>query len=302
MNETTKLFRWNCSMAIIQASMAIFLAIRYKDKGLFGKENLYMVSNDKRNTTDDNYVLDYIAKSSDTQNVAAEVVAFFSITAFFHSLYAFTSKGFYNDMIKARNNYLRWFEYSISATLMIRILAFESGIRETNTLKSLTTATIGIMLQGQIVESLLARDDIYKPESKDLRNVIYVATLAGWVMMVGIFWVIIQNFIRIQKDVSNLGCYDSKGVKIEIPSWVVWLVATQLLFYSTFGFIQMVQIFRRLACTSEGLPKFEYKYENYEKYYLIDSLLSKVTLGAILAYGLVEAKNGAYGDFECVAK
>jgi len=205
-NQQKKLFIWNVSMAVIQASMAIFLAVRYKQNDLFEKEKVYRITNAKKETNNDNFILEYISKSSDSINIAAEVVSFFSITAFFHTLYAATSNGFYKQMIANKNNYLRWIEYSISATLMIRILAFESGIREKNTMASLTTATVGIMLQGQIVEALLARDDIYTPEGHNLRMIIYTATLAGWVMMLGIFFVIIQNFVRIQKDISDFKC------------------------------------------------------------------------------------------------
>ena len=68
--------------------------------------------------------------------------------------------------------------------------------------------------------------------------------------------------MSLDKDIDNLNC---EGVAI--PDFVFWIIVTQLLFYSTFGFIQIYQIKRRL----DGKP---IDYSNVERMYLIDSLFS----------------------------
>jgi hypothetical protein len=140
------------------------------------------------------------------------------------------------------------------------------------------------MLQGQIVETMLSQRKVDVKE----KSVILVATIVGWILMVTNFYIIVKQYINLKSDVDAFKCPD-----VGIPSFVLWIIVTQLLFYSTFGFIQIYQIYNKLYNPGQ------YDYRRIETMYIIDSLLSKVTLGAILGYAVIGANQGVYSSFEC---
>jgi len=278
---------WNISMGVVQLGMAIWLTILFNDKNLFKSEPTFYVGVEP-DYSDDNTLVKtkYELKNAENINIGAETVAFFYTTAFFHFLYALLGKRYEDMVYKQNNNYLRWIEYSITATLMIRIIAVQSGIRESSTLQAISAGTIGVMLQGQIVESVLASKSKITENDK---KILLVSTVVGWLIMLWVFVIIIQQFLRLQSNVDKFDC--EKDVKI--PEWVVAIIATQCIFYASFGFIQLVQIWKRLYKNEK------YDYSQFELAYLVDSLASKVTLGAMLAYGLVGADTGLNDEFEC---
>ena len=275
---------WNIFMTIIQLAMGIFLTISYHNEDLLDfKEMFYRFGIDKKGTSNaEEYKVEWIKRDSSSIPYAQEAIAFFYVTAFFHCLYVLMGEK-YEDMIVCENNWLRWLEYGITATLMIRIIAIQAGIRDENTLTSISLNTVGVMLCGQIVETTLSHSVITEKD----KNVIFVASLIGWIIMVTNFVIIVRQYINLENDVDNLNCDD-----VSIPSFVLWIIITQLIFYSTFGFLQIWHIWCRLY-------KKDYEYRNTELYYLVDSLLSKVTLGGILGYSVLNAKKGVYGKFVC---
>lgn len=278
---------WNISMGVVQLGMAIWLTILFNDKNLFKSEPTFYVGVEPEYLDDGALVkTKYELKNAENINIGAETVAFFYTTAFFHFLYALLGKRYEDMVYKQNNNYLRWIEYSITATLMIRIIAVQSGIRESSTLQAITFGTIGVMLQGQIVESVLSSKSKITENDK---KILFVSTVVGWLIMLWVFVIIIQQFLRLQSNVDKFDC--EKDVKI--PEWVVSIIVTQCIFYTSFGFIQLVQIWKRLYKNEK------YDYSQFELAYLVDSLASKVTLGAMLAYGLVGSDSGLNDEFEC---
>lgn len=272
-------------MGVIQLGMGIFLTVTYNNAGLFKlDEPMYRIGVDKKVNPANKYSLEWVERKSTAVPYAYEAVSFFYVTSFFHFLYVLMGSR-YDEMIRRENNYLRWIEYSISATLMVRIIALQCGIRDESALTSITMNTVGIMLQGQIVEAVLS--STAKPGAND-KMVILVATIVGWILMVTNFYIIVKQYINVKDDVDGFKC---PGVSI--PSFVLWIIVTQLVFYSTFGFIQIYQIYNRLYNPDQ------YDYHKIETMYIIDSLLSKVTLGAILGYSVIGANKGVYGTFEC---
>lgn len=90
------------------------------------------------------------------------LIAFFGITSLTHLFYFLSSYnkvpligGVYNKMIQNRNNFVRWFEYAITATIMINIVARSAGISEEDTLLLTNIAIAAVMLQGQSIELAL---------------------------------------------------------------------------------------------------------------------------------------------------
>ena len=77
-----------------------------------------------------------------TKDLRDLLISFFTITASVHTLYLTDPYGIYSAMIYDRNNYVRWIEYSVTATLMINIIARISGLKEEKALILTNLATV----------------------------------------------------------------------------------------------------------------------------------------------------------------
>lgn len=276
---------WNIGMAALQFGMGGYLTWLFNDKGLIDKPiQLVTTGVAKVPSGTDSFTLGFVQKNSDQIFIARETIAFFFITGLFHSIYAYTNDTMYEKMIQNKNNCLRWLEYSISATLMMRIIAVQCGIRDRDTMSLITTSMIGVMLMGQIVEVAMASGTTMGPNQK---NVAIVASVIGWVLMLGVFAVVIRKYIELQSDVDAFGC-----PKVKIPDFVLAIIVSQLALFSTFGLIQLYHVYQRINGN-------QVDYRNIEKLYIIDSLVAKLTLGGILAYSVTGADTGVYGSFKC---
>jgi len=207
------------------------------------------------------------------------LISFFGITSLTHAFYLLTSYnnvpligGFYNKMIKNRNNFIRWIEYSITATLMINIVARSAGISNEETLILTNLATVAVMLQGQSIELALKEE----PSSAKIQQLI-IYNLVGWGLMLGVFGIIISRF---QQTISEI----KKATCANIPDFVQYVIYSQFIFYILFGAWQIFQIF-----SVYNNPNYDYA--KFELGYTILSLLSKTILGFILGFGIDQSAN-----------
>ena len=278
----------NYSMSILHLAMAIFLTVYYYTEDYYDKyRQLYRYGYDRTPPNSQNISTLQINLEEDGKFfMSRETISFFYITAIFHLIYAMDLKGMYTQMINNKNNYLRWIEYSITATLMIRIIAVQAGVRDNKTLGLLTANTIGIMLQGWIVEIILKRiqstgDGKVK---KNLWISAMIATVVGWLLVVVNFVIIFMSFGEQVQSVDNLDC-ESK-----VPEWVWAIVITQAIFYLSFGGIQLYHMW--------SVSKNMSNYKTIETAYIFDSLVSKFTLGGLLAYSVISSGEGEESELE----
>ena len=209
--------------------------------------------------------------SADLRNL---LIAFFGITSLVHAFYFFSSYknmpligGVYENMISNKNNYIRWIEYSITATIMINIVARSAGINNEDTLTLVNVATACVMLQGQTIEMALRE----KPSSSRTQLLI-IYNIVGWLLMLGVFGIIISKFQQTISDINAAAC-------VNIPEFVKYVIYSQFIFYNLFGFWQIYQIY--------SVYKDEnYDYRKFEIGYNVLSLFSKTILGAILGFGI----------------
>jgi hypothetical protein len=199
----------------------------------------------------------YEVKSEETKKwtedtISSLVVAFFGVTAAFHLFYALNPGNLYLNAVKNGNNYFRWLEYSISATIMILIIAVLSGVKDTQNYFLLLTSAFGMIWTGQWFET-----------SKGASR--WVPIIVGFILLAGPLIVIWNSFKR-RLD-------EAKAAGFNLPSWLWATVIILFIFYTSFGVVPMVQAFKG------G------NYRNYEKTYLTLSLASKATLGILVGYG-----------------
>lgn len=205
-------------------------------------------------------------------NVANWILIFFALTFIFHFLYAtdFFGKGYYTKWLKEGWNPVRWFEYSISASLMIVIISMLVGAKDITSLWAYFFIVAALQFCGLIVE---------RESTKVLKDVfqVQVATGIGWTLLLAVWIPILFSIVKI------IG--DARGYATNVPAWVPIIVVLQFFQYSWFGFIQLKQV--RAMVKGTPLPDFL----SIERSYIMLSFASKLALGSFIGYGLVQRQN-----------
>lgn len=80
------------------------------------------------------------------------VAAFALLSALFHFLVAVPAAGAYRRELERGQNRFRWVEYSLSATLMMLIIATITGISDVAALIAIAAANISMILFGWVME------------------------------------------------------------------------------------------------------------------------------------------------------
>jgi hypothetical protein len=206
-------------------------------------------------------------------NVIYGTIAFFLITAFAHTFYATDAfgTGSYKAAIQQGWNPYRWFEYSASASIMTILIGLVDGTRDTATLIGLALVTIGIQLCGYVSESLMRGRGSLSTFAKDA---ILGATASGWIQFVALWFVLLWGFSSLVADVND------KFTDASVPGWIWFVVIGQLLFYASFGVVQVIQIARRFRGES-------FNYAEIESLYILLSFAAKLALAGGIGYGII---------------
>ena len=191
--------------------------------------------------------------------IMAMMLTFIFFTSMMHMVYACCRK-WYSRMMGAENNYARWIEYSISATILLVAIMLSSDTKEFNVIFISIFAIIGVMLSGDVVEKVLANAQARGTLSH------ITATLVAWIVFAGVIGNYCLNFYT---DTAKTIPGDAK--KIVLSTSILTLV-----FYISFGFVQVFQV----------LGKFP-TYEHVEGMYILLSFVSKATLGMLVTSGII---------------
>lgn len=198
-------------------------------------------------------VISEVAADVSESTVGNLIVSFFAITGAFHLFYALNPNGVYINAVLRGNNYFRWIEYSITATIMLFIIAILSGVKDIKAYYTLVVSGIAMIATGQWFET-----------SKGMAR--WLPILVGFILLMGAFLTIWTSF-RDRLD-------DANAAGFNLPTWLWLTIIILFAFYASFGFVPVAQmIFPGIT------PR------NAEKVYLTLSLTSKATLGMLVAYG-----------------
>ena len=91
-----------------------------------------------------------------------------------------------------QNNYLRWVEYSITSTIMLYIIALISGVKDTKLYQVLWTMNIGMIAQGQLIETA-----VHKGES------CWIPMITGFSLLVAEWSVILREYLERINQVNS---------------------------------------------------------------------------------------------------
>lgn len=126
----------------------------------------------------------------------------------------------YSDMINKGRNPLRFIEYSISASIMLMIIALINGIIDIHLLFCIAVLTASCQLCGLVVEYI---DDI---------NMKWINHLNGWLTFCAAYWCITRAFIASAEAVDG----------VSPPYFVYLIVLILFLLYASFGMVQLVEL------------------------------------------------------------
>jgi hypothetical protein len=176
--------------------------------------------------------------------IGAAVAVFLALAALDHLLTATVYRGTYERDLRRGINRFRWVEYSVSATLMIILISFYSGITSINAVIAIIGANVGMILFGWVQE-------LMNPPERTTTTMLpfWFGTIVGLAPWVSIAFNIFGS--------------------TTVPGFVYGIVVTQVILFFSFGLNQWLQY--------RGIGKWtDYAYG--EKTYLVLSLVAKSLL------------------------
>jgi hypothetical protein len=198
-----------------------------------------------------------VMKSNDHLLIILMLV-FVSVTALAHLAYA-TCRSWYVGLITHKNNWMRWVEYAISATILLVVISISSGLKEFNAILLFITGCAAVMFLGDGVEKILANPTATGTHAH------WSSTVAGWLVLIGIIVVLCRAFGAAKSNAEG-----------NMPAFVPYVVVLTIVFYMSFGVVQLVH-------ASGGFAS----YVQVELAYIILSFVSKTMLVLIVTSGLV---------------
>ena len=185
---------------------------------------------------------------------------FHLLSAVFETIAIYWNRDKYLRDASVGKNTLRWIEYSISASLMILIIAQVNGITSAWTQILLFAGTATLMVIGLVGEN-------ERVNNTNGQNQKWAIHLMGWGLHLAIWTVIIWNFqLTMTRQTSEV---------VKPPKAVQWMIYIIFVFFTSFGFVQLAQ--------TAGV--FKDRQYLAEIVYVSLSLTSKTVMGFLLFTG-----------------
>lgn len=189
--------------------------------------------------------------------IGAAVALFLALAALDHLLTATVARSTYEADLRRGINRFRWVEYSVSATLMVLLIASYSGITEITTVIAVAGANVAMILFGWLQERFNPPD-----RTETTMMPFWFGTLAG-----------IAPWIAIWFNVVTAG---------EVPGFVYGIVVAETILFFSFGLNQWLQ-YRKVGRWADYLFG--------EKTYLVLSLVAKSLLAWQIYGGSLAPQN-----------
>lgn len=168
----------------------------------------------------------------------------------------------YKEQIKNGINYVRWFEYAFSSSVMIIVIAMLSGVFDLPTLIAIFALNALMNMFGLMME-------LHNQTTKETN---WTAYILGWVAGI-VPWIVILMYFFGAIDNANMQAVDEGEV---IPAFVYGIIASILIFFNSFAFNMYFQ-YRQIG------PWKDYIFG--EKAYVVLSLVAKTALAWQVFFG-----------------
>lgn len=180
------------------------------------------------------------------------IILFLLVTIAAHFIYFALTK-WYTERIDNENNYARWIEYAISASIMIVLIGFTVGVKSFVDTILIAVMTALTMAMGHYVETAL--------HTKDKKMAI-IFTIIGWVLFALVWYIITSAFATTMKS-------------SDVPNFVPAVFVLMFVLFASFGVVQLVQLIKHPS------------YDKIECSYIILSFVAKTLLVFLVTSGLV---------------
>lgn len=255
-----KLRKFNLIMGVlhlVQAIIMVFLATTVIQK--IGEFQPIIT----QNYLEYDAVLGLVTKTKDlfTLPFGILVSLFLFISAGAHALISIPNKmnTIYNQDLEKNINKFRWFEYALSSSIMIVLIATLFGVHDLASLILLFVVNASMNLFGLVMEQL---NSIKKEGEKSVWGPFVWGTIAGLTP-----WIVIIIYMSGNTDLGR------------VP-WFVWaLTGTYFVAFNTFP-INMVLQYKKIG-----------KWKDYiygERVYIILSLVAKTLLAWLVLFGAMQ--------------
>lgn len=184
-------------------------------------------------------------------NLLQLIVSFHALSFIFQAYAGYFTN--YEEAISDRGvNPLRFFEYSLSASIMLICIALISNIVLLPSIVGLFFMSFSTMIIGGIAESLFddyfvnSRNSAFNGENDvaiSLRRIGWVAHYTGWIVLLAAYGAIIFDDFVLSVDKSG----------VELPFFVPFIVIGIFCFYMVFGLIQFVQLCLKDPCMRSAM-------------------------------------------------
>ncbi|MGV8964670.1 MAG: heliorhodopsin HeR [Cellulomonas sp.] len=170
------------------------------------------------------------------------IAVFLTLAALDHLLTATVSRGTHERDLKRGINRFRWVEYSFSATLMVILISFYSGVTNPNAVPAIAGANVAMILFGWLQELMNGR-------TATTMLPFWFGTIVGLAPWISILY--------------NIAASES------VPGFVYGITANQVVLFFSVGLNQWLQ-YREIGKWTD--------YAYGEKTYLVLSLVAKSLL------------------------
>jgi hypothetical protein len=186
--------------------------------------------------------------------IGAAIAVFLGLAALDHLLTSTVARGTYEADLRGGINRFRWVEYSFSATLMVILICFYSGITDITGVVAIAGANVGMILFGWLQERM-------NPPGR-----VETTMMPFW------FGTIVGLAPWIALAIQIVGSET-------VPGFVYGIVVAQFVFFFSFGLNQWLQY--------RGIGRWtDYAYG--EKVYLVLSLGAKSLLAWQIYFGSLD--------------
>ena len=233
---------WNLALTVAHAIQAVFIVV------LSGSFAIAVVSTFPEGPPGTE------APPSETLfdvRIGFAIGVFLALAALDHLITSTVARGTYEGDLRRGINRFRWVEYSISATIMVILIGFYSGITNVTTVVAVAGSNVGMILFGWLQERM-------NPPGRETTIMMpfWFGTLAGIAPWIGIAIQIIGSET--------------------VPGFVYGIVIVQFVLFFSFGLNQFLQ-YKTIG------PWRDYVYG--EKVYLVLSLAAKSLLAWQIYFG-----------------
>jgi hypothetical protein len=168
----------------------------------------------------------------------------------------------YDTMIENNKNPLRFIEYSFSASIMLIAIAILNGVTDINLITSIAILTAACQLCGLAVEFV------------DDSRMKWLLHFIGWLQFAWAYGIIFHAFFRSIKSSNDNNVPGP-------PNFVYVIVILLFLLYSSFGFVQLIELI-----LGDNFNKY-----TKEKSYVVLSLTAKLLLGWMIFSNVLVLSN-----------